>query len=168
VIDVKQLGLGDLDGLVALRRQALENHPHAFGAAPEEDRLLTGEGSEAVIGRVGQSAIFGAFENLALVGMAGLARASGVKRNHKAIVWGMYVIPAARGKGVGRRLLETVVAEARGWRDVRQLHLSVTDVAAEARRLYESAGFVEWGREPRSIQSGGRFTDEAHLALLLE
>jgi GNAT superfamily N-acetyltransferase len=80
----------------------------------------------------------------------------------------MYVIPSVRRRGVGRMLLEALVAEARKWPDVRQLHLSVTEVAAEARRLYESAGFVEWGREPRSLQWAGDFTDETHLALLLE
>jgi GNAT superfamily N-acetyltransferase len=168
VIEVKQLGLSDLEAVAALRRQALESHPHAFGAAPEEDRLISGKDREAVFGTAGQSLVFGAYDSQALVGMAGLARATGAKRRHKAIIWGMYVVPSSRRKGVGRMLLDAIVAEARRWPDVRQLHLSVTEVAAEARRLYDSAGFVEWGREPRSLKWAGRFADEIHLALQLE
>jgi GNAT superfamily N-acetyltransferase len=168
MIQVKQLGPSDLDVVVALRRKALESHPRAFGASPDEDRLISGTASKAVFGNPGESVVLGAYENQALVGMAGLSRATGAKRRHKVIIWGMYVIPSVRRRGVGRMLLETLVAEARKWPDVRQLHLSVTAVAAEARSLYESAGFVEWGREPRSLQWAGDFTDETHLALLLE
>jgi len=168
MIEVKQLGLSDLEAVVALRRQALEHHPLAFGAAPEEDRLITGKDTEAIFGIAGQSVVFGAYESQALVGMACLTRAIEVKRRHKAIIWGMYVVPSARRKGVGRMLLAAIVAESRKWPDVRQLHLSVTEVAGEARRLYESVGFVEWGREPRSLRWAGRSADEMHMVLLLE
>jgi GNAT superfamily N-acetyltransferase len=168
VIEVKKVGLSGFDAVVALRSQALESHPLAFGAAREEDRLISGKDGEPIFGAAGQSVIFGAYEGQALIGMAGLARATGAKRRHKAIAWGMYVVPSARRRGVGRMLLEAVVAEARTWPDVRQLHLSVTEVAGEARRLYLSAGFVEWGREPRSLKWEGRYADELHLALLLE
>jgi len=40
--------------------------------------------------------------------------------------------------------------------------------AAEARRLYESLGFVEWGREPRSLRWDECFVDEFHMALELK
>ena len=168
MIEARQLAISDLDAVVALRHQALESHPHAFGAVPEEDRIIAGGPREALFGTAGESVLFGAFESHALVGMTGLARAVGAKRRHKAIIWGMYVVPSSRRRGVGRMLLEVVVAEARKWPGVRQLHLSVTEVAGEARRLYDSAGFVEWGREPRSLEWSGRFADEMHLALLLE
>jgi GNAT superfamily N-acetyltransferase len=167
MIEIKQLRVSERDAVLALRREALESHPHAFGAAPSEDRLLTGRDTEGMFGSAGRSAIFGARDGHALVGMAGLARASGAKHRHKAIVWGMYVVPSTRRRGVGRMLLDAVVSEARTWPDVRQLHLSVTDAAPEARRLYDSAGFVEWGREPRSLKWSDRYVDEAHLALLL-
>jgi acetyltransferase (GNAT) family protein len=78
---------------------ALESHPQAFGATADEDRLASGRDGETVVAGPGQSAVFGAYENQALVGMAGLARATRAKRRHKAIIWGMYVEPSAREKG---------------------------------------------------------------------
>ncbi|MEU4424372.1 GNAT family N-acetyltransferase [Actinoplanes sp. NPDC024001] len=54
------------------------------------------------------------------------------------------VVPQARGRGVGSRLMAAVIgaAEQRG---IRGLSLSVEDGNA-ARRLYESAGFTVAGR----------------------
>jgi GNAT superfamily N-acetyltransferase len=167
VVEVRQLGLDDLKALVALRAEALDNHPLAFGATRDEDRLLSASG-HTILEDLKHAAVFGAFERDALQGMVGLVRAAGAKRRHKAIVWGMYVRPTARRSGIGRALLAAVIAHARTWIGVQQLHLSVTDMAADARRLYLGAGFTEWGREPRSLEWQGEWADEAHLTLRLE
>jgi [ribosomal protein S18]-alanine N-acetyltransferase len=50
-----------------------------------------------------------------------------------------------RRRGVGRRLLETVL-EAMAERSVRELYLEVRPSNREARRLYERYGFEEVGR----------------------
>ena len=102
MIEVKRVGFSDFDAVVALRGHALESHPHAFGAAREEDRLMFSRDRETILGTVGQSVVFGAYEGQALVGMAGLARAAGAKRRHKAIIWGMYVVPGSSSGAVSR------------------------------------------------------------------
>ena len=153
--------------LVALRRESLESQPLAFGASTEDDRGLSLEFVQASLAD-SEQAVFGAFEGDLLTGMAGVVRASRVKIRHKAHIWGMYVSPQARGKGAGRALLEAAIEQARAWPGVEQLHLSVTDAAVAARKLYESAGFRIWGRESRALQWEGRFVDELHLVLDLE
>ena len=77
----------------------------------------------------------------------------------------MYVAPAQRRRGLARALLQAAIEHARRWPGVEQLNLGVTEASDSARRLYESAGFRVWGREPRALSWQGRFLDEDHLTL---
>jgi GNAT superfamily N-acetyltransferase len=96
--------------------------------------------------------------------MIALVKATKLKQRHKATIWGMYVQPHARKRGVGRALLSAAIEHARVW-GLDQLQLSVTEAAPEAKRLYEAGGFRPWGQEPRALHWNGRFVDEYHLAL---
>ena len=55
------------------------------------------------------------------------------------------VAPPARGQGIGRTLVETVLADAKRWRAA-AVFLEVRASNEAARRLYESVGFTEIGR----------------------
>jgi ribosomal protein S18 acetylase RimI-like enzyme len=97
--------------------------------------------------------------------MVGCFRHEGTKRRHKALVWGMYVAPEARGRGIGRALLAGVIAQARAWPGVEQLQLGVMTENAAARALYRSVGFEVFGVERRSLRVGTRDLDEEHMVL---
>ena len=64
--------------------------------------------------------------------------------NKRFLMDGIFVDPAARGQGVGTRLLEAIAQEAatRGYAEVR---LDVIDSNARARALYERRGFTAVG-----------------------
>ncbi|MFN8038950.1 MAG: GNAT family N-acetyltransferase [Acidimicrobiales bacterium] len=62
----------------------------------------------------------------------------GELRPHDGYVLNMYVLPGARSRGVGRRLLDACLASADEL-GVRRFHLVATD---DGRPLYESAGFA--------------------------
>ena len=95
--------------------------------------------------------------------MAGFLGREGIKDKHKGMLWGMYVRPNARNMGVGRRLVETVIAFAR--ERVELLQLAVVSENEEARRLYASLGFVEYGIERRALKQHGRYYDEILMAI---
>ncbi|HEX3574753.1 MAG TPA: helix-turn-helix domain-containing GNAT family N-acetyltransferase [Rhodopila sp.] len=59
----------------------------------------------------------------------------------------LYVEPAARGLGLGRRLVDTCVGFARE-KGYRTLTLWTNDVLLPARRIYQAAGFSCVAREP--------------------
>ena len=163
-LNIRRLGAADAAALVALRREALETEPLAFGASPADDVGLVVESVRGFLGDHETQAVFGQFDGADTVGMIGLFKAHKAKQRHKATIWGMYVTPRVRNQGVGRGLLEAAIGHARGW-GLDQLQLSVTEAAPAARRLYEAAGFRLWGREPRALHWNGRFVDEYHFVL---
>jgi ribosomal protein S18 acetylase RimI-like enzyme len=53
----------------------------------------------------------------------------------------LYVVPASRGKGLGRALMEAALREARN-RGADTMDIAVDEPDVAARRLYESLGFT--------------------------
>jgi RimJ/RimL family protein N-acetyltransferase len=164
-MQVRLLEPDDAPALIVLRREALTTDPLAFGASVDDDRGLALDQMRASLATPASGVIFGAFDGGALLGMVGVTRVERVKMRHRAMVWGMYVTSAARGRGVGAALLRAAVDHARSWPGVLQVHLAVTDAAVHAQRMYRRAGFREWGVEPRALQWEGRHVDEHHMVL---
>lgn len=77
-----------------------------------------------------------------LLGVANLGR-----RDEKAVLWKLYVLPARHGTGLGRRLLEETSATAHADGD-ETLWLSYVVGNTHAAGFYVSQGFVETHREP--------------------
>lgn len=164
---IRRLGNIDVGAMQQLRREALGSNPLAFSSSAEDDRTLDSSFVERSVSSSAESAIFGAVENDRWVGMVGVYRIEGRKENHRAQLWGMYVTPTVRRRGIGLALLYAAIEQASTWSGVSQLQLSATGAAGDARRMYERAGFRVWGCEPRALQWEGQFVDEYHLVLPL-
>ena len=115
----------------------------------------------------GDEAVYGAFDEARLVGLAGIARETRTKNRHKATVFGMCVAPECGGRGIGGALLAHVIAEARGQPGLQQLLLTVTDGNTTAAALYAKAGFRSFGIEPRAICIDGKYYGKNHMILFL-
>ena len=165
---IRQLNPSDAEAWAALRLGSLEAYPLAFSASAPDDSAAWMESIRTRLAFNDESAVFGAFSGLLLVGMTGVVRSAGKKERHKAMIWGVYVSAGSRRSGVGERLLRAAIERARAWPGVEQLHLAVSDVAKDAKRLYERIGFREWGREPRALCWEGRSADEIHMILELK
>ena len=161
---VRPLAEPDFDAWWRLRLRMLKEHPDAFGGSYEE--AVSG-GVERQRERFLQpnAFILGAFDGETLVGTVGCVQQQPAKVRHKAFIWGMYVAPEARGRGVGRALMEAAIARARQWPEVEQIHLAVVTTNEVARRLYRSLGFEVYGVEPAALKVDGRDLDEEHMLL---
>jgi GNAT superfamily N-acetyltransferase len=142
-MEIRRLRQGDEDVLKAVRLRGLAEDPSAFAATLEQERRFT---PDVWTSRVTNesSATFLAEDG----GPVGTATVIPDDRPATAQLVGMWVAPEARGKGIGRLLVDTVAAWARD-RGVRRVTLWVTEGNDPARALYERAGFADTGeRQP--------------------
>ncbi len=99
-----------------------------------------------------------------MAGVVSVRREARHKCRHKALLYRMLVGAAWAGQGVGRLLLEQSIAQARAIEGLRHLNnLTVLADNAAARRLYASAGFVEFACEPEAVFADGRYRDEIEM-----
>ncbi len=111
-MEIRALEPNGAPALIALRREALSTAPLAFGASLEDDRGLSLETVRTSLADVGSFAVLGAFEGGALVGMVGVSRLEKLKSRHRAKIWGMFVTPPVRGRGLGAALLRAAIEQA--------------------------------------------------------
>jgi ribosomal protein S18 acetylase RimI-like enzyme len=158
-LQIRRLMPADAARYRELRLEGLRCNPEAFGSTYETESV---QPLSSFSKRLAGSAVFGAFRGAELLGIAGFAVRNGLKEAHKGLLWGMYVRPDARKAGVGRRLVEAVIDFAR--QRVELLQLSVVSDNEQARRLYASLGFIEYGVERHSLKQHGRYYDEILMA----
>ncbi|MEO7221522.1 MAG: phosphoribosylglycinamide formyltransferase [Devosia sp.] len=156
---IRRLTTSDAAAYRDLRLEALQNAPTAFGSSYEAESQNSLSDFE---GHLTRSYIVGAWLEGSLVGVTGFYSLSG-KAAHRGNIWGVYVQPQARGRGISRALLTEILSSART--QVKQVHLSVVTDNATALALYERLGFTIYGTEPRSLFVEGRYLDE-HMMVL--
>ena len=79
----------------------------------------------------------------------------------------MGLVPEFRGRGLGRRLIDAALGQARE-RGFLRVELSVHADNAAAIALYEKVGFVTEGVLKRAVYIDGRFLDTISMAILLD
>ena len=161
-MEIRQLTAADAAAFQAIRLRALRENPEAFGStyADEVDRPL-----EAVAARLAAapttSVVLAASPapGAPLLGVVGCYRESGRKRRHVGVVWGLFVAPEARGRGLGHALLSALTSQVRTWPELEQLTLTVVPDNAAARALYLRHGFRPVGLAPRALRDEARHYD---------
>ena len=126
-------------------------------------RIVQGRrsGRETLIGAVRLDAR----RRTTLDGFVGAMSGSGYRNAH-ALTLVLGVRRAASGRGLGRRLLAAIEADARD-RGIRRLGLGVMANNARALRLYERAGFVREGRRRDAVRLRSGYVDEWFMGKLL-
>jgi len=167
---VTRLGPADAERYARLRLRMLLDAPWAFGASPEDDKAQDLEDLRrqlagypyAVLATAAQGDPTGE-----LIASAGILRWTSPKFRHRATVWGVFVEPEERRRGLGRAVMTAAIDLARTWPGVDYVDLGVSERAHDAARLYESLGFAAWGREPEATDVDGRRYAEIHMTLCL-
>jgi ribosomal protein S18 acetylase RimI-like enzyme len=152
----KRLRSEDAERFLALRAEALAAEPQVFRVKPEDDAVI---GLEGWAQQLERDYVVGIDVDGVLVAMGGLSRFFGHKLKHKALVWGMYVRPQARGTGISDMLMNALLQFAP--QRVRQLQITVIASNLRAIAFYERHGFRIYATEPGAVRMGTRYVDEA-------
>lgn len=163
---VRRLTEDDLDALWMMRLQALSDNPEAFGSTYEETVVRGKESFRPRLGQGDDIFYLGAFDD-ALIGMVGFFREEGIKNRHKGYLVSMYVLPERRGQGVGKALVQELIARARQIDGLEQLLLAVVTTNHTANQLYRSLGFEVYGTQSRALKMGESYWDEDQMLLHL-
>jgi len=127
---------------------------------PSADAAFFGE-------RTAPSDVLVAEADGAIAGYAALGQSvSLASHSHVLEIRGLAVHPAHQRCGVGRRLVEACIEQARS-RGARKLSLRVLGGNVAARRLYESCGFTAEGVLREEFFLGGRYVDDVLMACML-
>jgi ribosomal protein S18 acetylase RimI-like enzyme len=163
-MEIRLLTESDVEAFWAVRLRGLKEDPDAFGSSYEESVVTP---IADVVKRLKTDAgvfVLGAFDP-DLVGVVGFFQEQGDKRKHVGFIWGLYVIPEARGTKIGKLLMEEAISRAAQNQAIEQINLTVSNKAAQ--KMYEALGFVTYGTEPAALKSGSQYLDEDMMKLRL-
>lgn len=144
------------------------NDTASFADSAEEHLKTTIETARGLLCKSDPASNFvvGSFADGRLTGSAGFFRRPNNKERHKGHVWGVYVSPSQRGKGVGKSLILEIIRRAKEIEGIEQITL-VASAHLPAQKLYQSVGFESYGIEPHSLKIGAEYVDDVLMVLWL-
>ncbi len=165
-MEIRVLLADDAPAWCRIRRESLIGEPLAFGKAVQEHDATPVEAiSQRFRDAPADNLHLGAFDQGTLIGIATFIRDTGLKDRHKGHVYGVYVSPSHRGKGVGRAMLAYLLDRVRQDPSIEQILLAVGAGQEAAIGLYRSLGFQTFGTEPAALKIGPTYVDEHYMIL---
>ena len=163
MITLRQLAKEDAVSYRRVRLLGLQESANAFSASYAQEEKMSLDDFARRLEPTPVHWVVGAFEDAELVGVIGFMRDGGDNLRHKGFIWGVYVIPTSRGRGVGRALFEEALRRIDALPGLRRVRLAVATSNEEAIRLYEKLGFIRYGEEHEALCVDGVFHSQYHL-----
>jgi CubicO group peptidase (beta-lactamase class C family)/N-acetylglutamate synthase-like GNAT family acetyltransferase len=150
-VEIRLATPADAAAISEVLRAAFAEHVPQYTAAAMDVTVLD---AQRVAARMAEGPVWVVVERGAIVGTA-----AAVGREGGLYVRGMGVLPSARGKRIGERLLHTIERHARE-NSVRRMFLSTTPYLLRAIQLYERVGFRRIDAGPHDLFGTPLFTME--------
>lgn len=166
-MQIRRLDVPDAPAYREFRLRGLREHPEAFTSDHDTEAARPLADTEKRLGPLGDTRLWAALVDGSIAGVAGLTRETRVKNRHKGTLVAMYVAPEFSGRHIGRKLVDTVIGDARAL-GIELLVLTVTAGNKLATSLYERAGFASFGIEPDAIRVNGSSYGKQHMVLALD
>ena len=163
-ITIRPLEESDFQAFLNVQSEALQSAPEVFGSDYDwfdALSMLSKDQRYAKYLHFPYRYLLGAFTAEGeLVGMIGFSNdKSRSKIRHKSKIWGMYVAPEMRGKGLATLLVTSIVQTARDI-DCELIQLAVGTQNVASYQLYLRNGFIVYGTEAKAMLVDDVFVDE--------
>lgn len=139
----------------SLRLRALKDDPQAFGRSYAEEASYSDEKWQE---KTNDTVLF-ASDGKNLIGVMGTYQSDVDKENKTANVFGVYVAPEFRGKGISKMLMQALIDELKSNTSISKLKLKVNKNQLSAVKLYEAFGFKTI-KEEKALLGDGNYYDE--------
>jgi GNAT superfamily N-acetyltransferase len=145
----------------------MADNPVPMGLTLAEEDSRTLEGFRQQLGAPAPNAAFGIFIDTELVACSAVAwTGSFASSRHKVVLWGTFVKPGMRQRGLGRAVVRRALEHAKQ-NGARRANLTVYLPNPEATSLYESLGFSVYGVEPEAVELNGICHDGQCMSAML-
>lgn len=151
----------------ALRLEALQNDPFAFGSSYEEQTEKPREYWQERLEEKEDEFLLFAEAGGDLVGMVGSYLETKLKVRHIANLVAFYVTSSYRGKGVGEALLQAALNRIAETDRIHKIRLSVNVTQEPAIELYKKAGFEQVGYFKDELFVDGKYCDQIAMEKLI-
>ena len=164
----RQLMPTDYDEYKRIWLDCLKQHPGNFGATYEEGlHSKSLKLANAINASDEYNFAFGAFiAGQKLIGLCGLITDPRIKARHRGEIVQVFVDPAYKGQGIGKKLLQLSIDKAFANEETEQIVLSVASANENAIRLYQRFGFAEYGRLENFFKPGTEYFTQSFFYLM--
>lgn len=163
----RQLGPADLAAYRQVRINCLEQYPDNFGTTVQEEKNAAVLKLDRSITHADDHHFtMGAFiTGNGLIGICGFLAETRKKTQHRGEIVQMFVDPGYKGQGIGMALLQQVIEKAFCSEQIEQIILSAVFENEKAIKLYERAGFIEYGRLANYFKSDSGYTTQSFFVM---
>lgn len=158
-MDVFKLGPKDWKILKNLRLEGVKNDSRAFGDSYKESLKWPDKKWKSIVDSPNDY-VYVMRDKDEYVGMAAACREKKEISFHIAYIWGIYVRRSYRGKGTGKKILNTLLQDLQSKKGIIKANLNVNTRQIPAVSLYKSLGFKIVGRLHKERKNGDRYEDE--------
>ncbi len=167
-MNIRVLTPADVEAYRSLRLSGILESPGVAWASHDEENALSRQQMQERLAATPHQIVFGGFLDGELVAIGGFKREAMSQVHHRGNIWGLYVSPAVRGKGLGRLMLADMLVHLRKFPELVQVTLVVSSDNVAARSMYENIGFIKTGVDRRSVCIDGHYHDEDRMVLFLD
>ncbi|MCU4577957.1 GNAT family N-acetyltransferase [Acinetobacter courvalinii] len=161
-IEIKILGVDELNDFREIRLSALAKAPEMFGSTYDVEIVKPLSFFQSCLSN---STIFGVYHKDRIIGLAALIQESGIKLAHKAVLSSVFIEPEFQSQGIATALLRAVIAYSQA--QVEQVLLTVAADNQSAIKLYQKMGFEMYEVEKKALKNNNEYTDELLMKLFL-